>query len=62
MSELKDLIKKHKKVEVQIKKITEDRLNDRTSESWAELRKLKKIKLKLKEKINRQKKIKYYLI
>jgi uncharacterized protein YdcH (DUF465 family) len=56
MSELKDLIKKHKKTEVQIKKITEDRLKDRTSESWAELRKLKKIKLKLKEKINKQKK------
>ena len=56
MSDLKDLIKQHKKVEVQIKKVTEDRLNDRTSESWAELRKLKKIKLKLKEKINKQKK------
>ena len=56
MSDIKDLIKKHKKVEVQIKKITEDRLNDRTSKSWAELRKLKKIKLKLKEKINKQKK------
>jgi len=56
MSGLKDLIKQHKKAEVQIKKITEDRLNDRTSKSWAELRKLKKIKLKLKEKINKQKK------
>ena len=56
MSDLKDLIKKHKKTEVQIKKITEDRLKDRTSESWAELRKLKKIKLKLKEKINKEKK------
>ena len=56
MSDLKDLIKQHKKVEVQIKKITEDRLNDRTSKSWAELRKLKKINLKLKEKINKQKK------
>ena len=56
MSDLKDLIKQHKKVEVQIKKITEDRLNDRTSKSWAELRKLKKIKLKLKEKIIKQKK------
>ena len=56
MSELKDLTKKHKKVEVQIKKITEDRLRDRSSKSWAELRKLKKIKLKLKEKINKQKK------
>ena len=57
MSDLKDLIKKHKKVEVQIKKITEDRLSDRSSKSWAELRKLKKIKLKLKEKINKQKKL-----
>ncbi len=57
MSELKDLTKKHKKVEVQIKKITEDRLRDRSSKSWAELRKLKKIKLKLKEKINKQKKL-----
>jgi len=56
MSDLKDLIKKHKKIEIQIKKVTEDRLNDRSSESWVELRKLKKIKLKLKEKINKQKK------
>ena len=56
MSHLKDLIKKHKKAEVQIKKITEDRLNDRTSGSWAELRVLKKEKLKLKEKINQIKK------
>ena len=47
MSDLKDLIKKHKKAEIQIKKITEDRLNDRTSKSWAELRKLKKIKYHL---------------
>jgi len=56
MSDLKDLVKRHKKIEVQIKKITKDRLKDRNSESWAELRKLKKIKLKLKEKINKQKK------
>jgi len=55
MSNLKDLIKKHKKIEIQIKKVTEDRLNDRSSESWVELRKLKKIKLKLKEKINKKK-------
>ena len=57
MSDLKDLIKKHKKAEVQIKKITEHRLNDRTSESWADLRKLKKVKLKLKEEINQRKKL-----
>jgi len=56
MSDLKDLIKQHKKVEVQIEKITKLRLNDRTSGSWAELRVLKKEKLKLKEKINRRKK------
>ena len=55
MSDLKDLIKKHKKVEVQIEKITKLRLNDRTSGSWADLRALKKEKLKLKEKINRRK-------
>ena len=56
MSDLKDLIKQHKKVEVQIEKITKLRLNDRTSGSWADLMALKKEKLKLKEKINRRKK------
>ena len=56
MADLKDLIKQHKKIEVQIEKITILRLNDRTSASWAELRALKKEKLKLKEKINRRKK------
>ena len=57
MSELKDLIKKHKKIEVQIKKITKLRLNDRATSSWIKLRKLKKEKLKLKDKINYQKKL-----
>jgi|TARA_B100001964_G_scaffold52617_1_gene59577 uncharacterized protein YdcH (DUF465 family) len=56
MSDLKDLIKKHKKVELQIEKITKLRLNDRTSGSWIDLRVLKKEKLKLKEKINQIKK------
>jgi uncharacterized protein YdcH (DUF465 family) len=56
MSDLKDLIKKHKKVEVKIEKITKLRLNDRTSGSWIDLRVLKKEKLKLKEKINQIKK------
>ena len=56
MSDLKDLIKKHKKVEVQIEKITKLRLNDRTSGSWIDLRVLKKEKLKLKDKINYLKK------
>ena len=52
MSELKDLIKKHKKLEVQINKISKLRLNDRTSKSWIDLRQLKKEKLNLKDKIN----------
>ena len=45
MSEIKDLIKKHKKLEVQINKISKLRLNDRTSKSWIDLRQLKKEKL-----------------
>ena len=56
MSDLKELVKKHKKIEIQIKKVTELRLNDRTSNSWVNLRALKKEKLKLKDKINQQKK------
>ena len=56
MSELKELIKKHKKLEVQINKISKKRLNDRTSESWIDLRTLKKNKLILKEKIIQLKK------
>jgi uncharacterized protein YdcH (DUF465 family) len=56
MSELKDLVKKHKKLEIQINKITKLRLNDRTSSSWIDLRALKKEKLKLKDKINQLKK------
>jgi len=56
MSELKELIKKHKKLEVQINKISKKRLNDRTAESWIDLRTLKKKKLILKEKIIKLKK------
>ena len=55
MSELKDLKKKHKKLETLIKKATKKRLNDRTSESWKNLRELKKLKLRLKDRINRLK-------
>ena len=55
MSELKDLKKKHKKLETLTKKATKKRLNDRTSESWKNLRELKKLKLRLKDKINRLK-------
>ena len=42
MSIIKDLKKQHKKLEVEIKKITKIRLNDRTSASWRELKELKK--------------------
>ena len=56
MSDLKELVKKHKKIEIQIKKITKLRLNDRSSNSWVNLRALKKEKLKLKDRINQQKK------
>ena len=52
MSELKDLKKKHKKLETLTKKATKKRLNDRASESWKNLRELKKLKLKLKDKIS----------
>ena len=51
MSIVKDLTKQHKKLEVEIKKITKTRLNDRTSGSWKSLKELKKKKLQLKDKI-----------
>jgi hypothetical protein len=52
MSELKDLKKKHKKLETLTKKATKKRLNDRASESWKNLRVLKKLKLRLKDRIS----------
>ena len=52
MSELKDLKRKHKKLETLIKKVIKKRLNDRTSESWKDLRELKKLKLRLKDRIS----------
>ena len=51
MSLIKDLSKEKKQVDIQIKKITNARLNDRTSDSWVSLRALKKKKLALKDKI-----------
>ena len=53
MSIDKELIKKHKQIEVQIKSLTKKRLNDRTSESWKSLKELKKLKLQIKDKISR---------
>ena len=52
MSELKDLKRKHKKLETLTKKATKKRLNERASESWKGLRELKKLKLRLKDRIN----------
>ena len=50
MSIVKDLVKQHKKLEIEIKKITKTRLNDRASTSWRQLKELKKKKLQLKDK------------
>ena len=52
MSELKNLKREHKKLETLTKKVTKTRLNDRASESWKNLRELKKLKLRLKDRIN----------
>ena len=53
MSIAKELIKKHKQIAFQIKSLTKKRLNDRTSESWKNLKELKKLKLQIKDKISR---------
>ena len=53
MSITKDLKKQHKKLEIEIKKLTKTRMNDRTSSSWKNLKVLKKKKLQLKDKIAR---------
>ena len=55
MTELKDLKRQHKQLESLTKKAIKNRLNDRTSESWKNLRELKKLKLKLKDKISQLK-------
>ena len=53
MSLIKDLSKEKKQIDTQIKKITKSRLNDRTSDSWLNLRGLKKKKLAVKDKIHK---------
>ena len=55
MSKIKDLKKEHKRLEAITKKTTKRRLNDRTSDSWINLRELKKLKLRVKDKINQLK-------
>ena len=52
MTGLKNLKKEHKKLATSTKKATKKRLNDRSSDSWKNLRELKKLKLQLKDKIN----------
>ena len=53
--ELRDLKKEHKKLSTTTKKMTKKRLNDRSSDSWKDLRELKKLKLQIKDKITRLK-------
>ena len=55
MSIIKNLKKKHKKIDANAKKVTEQRLNDRMSDSWFNLQELKKLKLQVKDKINKLK-------
>ena len=55
MTALKDLKREHKKLATSTKKATKKRLNDRSSDSWKNLRELKKLKLQVKDKINKLK-------
>ena len=55
MTKINNLKKEHKKLEAITKKTTKKRLNDRASDSWIDLRELKKLKLSLKDKINKLK-------
>ena len=55
MTKISDLKKEHKKLETITKKTTKKRLNDRASDSWTNLRDAKKLKLVLKDKINKLK-------
>ena len=52
MIDLKDLKKEHKRLEAVTRKTVKKRLNERTSNSWRDLRELKKLKLKIKDKIS----------
>ena len=55
MTEIKDLKREHKKLETITKTVTKKRLNDRASDSWKNLRELKKLKLQIKDRINQLK-------
>ena len=51
MTDLRNLKREHKKLETVTKKAIKKRLNDRASDSWKNLRELKKQKLQIKDKI-----------
>ena len=55
MTKVKDLKREHKRLENATRKTTKKRLNDRAFDSWKSLRELKKLKLKIKDKINQLK-------
>ena len=52
MNDIKNLKKEHKKLESITKEFVNKRLNDRASDCWKNLRDLKKLKLKIKDKIS----------
>ena len=52
MIDLKELKKEHKRLEAVTRKTIKKRLNERTSNSWRDLRELKKLKLKIKDQIS----------
>ena len=54
-SEVVEQIEEKAKLETITKRTTKKRLNDRTSDSWMNLRELKKLKLRVKDKINQLK-------
>ncbi len=56
MIELKDLRKEHKRLDAVTRKTIKKRLNERTSNSWRDLRELKKKKLQIKDRISSLKK------
>ena len=49
---------KHKELKKQVNEVEQVRNNDRSSTSWLELRELKKLKLKEKDKLNGHKQVK----
>ena len=52
MNLLKKMIKEHKRMDVKTKELTETRRNDRSMTGWVNLKDLKKMKLRTKDKIN----------